>query len=144
MPHGPESQRPRHGHGHHKETQLDRIEHSVGDTEASTGRNEGRIMEMQSRMEGLENTMADMTTQLTDLKTTLVDGTTKLGTDLDILLAAFKAAPGTVTPEQQALLDGIAGIGATLKAADEKILAAVATEPPVDPNVPPITARRRI
>jgi hypothetical protein len=88
--------------------------------------------------------MADLSTQLTDIKSSLEAGTTKLGNDLDILIAAFKAAPGTITPEQQQLLDGIGGVAGTLKSADDKILAAVATEPPVDPNVPPITARRRI
>ncbi len=134
MPHKPH-------HGHHEPTQMDRIEKSQGRVEKSQGRDEGRTMEALARLKELEQDMADLSTQLTDIKTTLVDGTTKLGTDLDILIAAFKAAPGTISPEQQLLLDGVLGIGATLKAADEKILAAVAVEPPIDPVNP--TARRR-
>ena len=140
MPHDTESL-----HGHHEQSQLDRIERSVGRTEASTGRNEGRIMEMLARLEGIERTMADLSTQLDEVKANLDAATTKLGTDLDILIAAFKAAPGTLTPEQQAKLDLIAGVATTLKDMDDKTVAAVSVEPPVDPNAPPVlTARRRI
>jgi len=120
-----------HGHGHHHEqTQLDRIERSVGRQEAAHQRNEKRMIEALERLERLQAAMATLDEQLKTLKDNLDAATTKLGGDLDTLIAAFKAT-GSITPAQQALLDQASGIADKLNDLDAKTVAATAQEPPI-------------
>lgn len=109
----------------HEQERLRRIEHAVGLIQESVGLCQGSL-------ERLEKLMASLDEQLVTLSTNLDAATTKLGGDLDILIAAFKAA-GSVTPAQQVLLDAASGIATKLGDLDAKTVAATAVEPPIVP-----------
>lgn len=113
---------------HHEQHQLDRMEHSLGRIEQSVGL-------QQAAAERMEKLMATLDEQLKTLSDNLDAATTKLGGDLDTLIAAFKAG-GPVTPAQQALLDQASGIADKLNDLDAKTVAATAAEPPVTPATP--------
>lgn len=124
-----EHHRPEHGHGHNDtEHRLRRIEESVGRIEKSVGL-------QQAAAERIERKMATLSEQLDTIKADLDAATTKLGGDLDILIADFKSA-GNLTPAQQAKLDAFSDVATALKDLDDKTVAAVAVEPPVTPPTP--------
>lgn len=121
--------RPEHGHND-TEHRLRRIEESVGLQQEAWERNEPRIIEALERLKGLEAVMATLDEQLKTLSDNLDAATTKLGGDLDTLIAAFKAT-GNITPAQQELLDKASAIAGKLGDLDAKTVAATATEPPI-------------